>query len=118
MGPVGANYITAGSNDGHRILIVKENYAGGGARLYCMVFQVTDLLATPTKAMMSAAVCRSVHYALFRARFDEKKCPTSLHQSERINEINTTFTTISKEKETHMCTCKICWNGRHWYLIL
>jgi two-component system nitrogen regulation sensor histidine kinase NtrY len=43
----------------------------------------------------------SVHYRDFSRRFDEKNAPTSLLPMRKgFNEINTTFKTISKEKET------------------
>jgi nitrogen fixation/metabolism regulation signal transduction histidine kinase len=72
--------------------------------LFCVliVFQVVDLFRFTNKSNEELQqFVESVHYRDFSRRFDEKNAPTSLQPMRKgFNEINTTFKTITKEKET------------------
>lgn len=67
-----------------------------------IVFQVIDLFKFTNKSNEELQqFVESVHYRDFSRRFDEKNAPTSLQPMRKgFNEINTTFKTITKEKET------------------
>lgn len=67
-----------------------------------IVFQVIDLFKFTNKSNEELQqFVESVHYRDFSRRFDEKNAPTSLQPMRKgFNEINTTFKSITKEKET------------------
>jgi len=67
-----------------------------------LIFQVFDLYRFTNKSNEELQqFVESVHYRDFSRRFDEKNAPTSLQPMRKgFNEINTTFKSISKEKET------------------
>jgi len=83
--------------------LLTHNYPTFGA-LLCMliVFQVIDLFKFTNKSNEELQqFVESVHYRDFSRRFDEKNAPTSLQPMRKgFNEINTTFKSITKEKET------------------
>lgn len=87
---------------GVAFLVVKLNFTlvfiGSGL----LIFQVYDLFRFTNKSNEELQqFVESVHYRDFSRRFDEKNAPTSLQPMRKgFNEINTTFKTISKEKET------------------
>ncbi|MBL0355895.1 MAG: HAMP domain-containing histidine kinase [Chitinophagaceae bacterium] len=67
-----------------------------------IIFQVIDLFKFTNKSNEELQqFVESVHYRDFSRRFDEKNAPTSLQPMRKgFNEINTTFKSITKEKET------------------
>jgi len=67
-----------------------------------IVFQVINLFKFTNKSNEELQqFVESVHYRDFSRRFDEKNAPTSLQPMRKgFNEINTTFKSITKEKET------------------
>lgn len=83
-------------------LLVKEYYTYGGVVSLVIIFEVLDLFRFTNKSNEELQqFVESVHYRDFSRRFDEKNAPTSLLPMRKgFNEINTTFKTISKEKET------------------
>ena len=87
---------------GVAFLLMKNYY--GIAVLVCVliVFLVIDLFRFTNKSNEELQqFVESVHYRDFSRRFDEKNAPTALLPMRKgFNEINTTFKTISKEKET------------------
>ncbi len=87
---------------GIAFLIVKANYTGAGISCLLLVFLVYDLFRFTNKSNEELQqFVESVHYRDFSRRFDEKHAPASLQPMRKgFNEINTTFKTISKEKET------------------
>jgi two-component system nitrogen regulation sensor histidine kinase NtrY len=87
---------------GIAFLIVKTQYPGAGIACLVLIFQVFDLYRFTNKSNEELQqFVESVHYRDFSRRFDEKNAPTSLQPMRKgFNEINTTFKTISKEKET------------------
>ncbi len=83
--------------------LLTHNYPSLGALLcFIIVFQVIDLFRFTNKSNEELQqFVESVHYRDFSRRFDEKNAPTSLQPMRKgFNEINTTFKTITKEKET------------------
>lgn len=87
---------------GIAFLIVKANYFAGAISCIVIVFQVFDLYRFTNKSNAELQqFVESVHYRDFSRRFDEKHAPASLQPMRKgFNEINTTFKSISKEKET------------------
>lgn len=87
---------------GVAFLLVKEYYTYGGVVSLLIIFEVLDLFRFTNKSNEELQqFVESVHYRDFSRRFDEKNAPTSLLPMRKgFNEINTTFKTISKEKET------------------
>ena len=83
-------------------LIVKPNYTGAILGGLFLLFQVYDLFRYTNKSNDELQqFIESVHYRDFSRRFDEKHAPASLQPMRKgFNEINSTFKTISKEKET------------------
>jgi len=83
--------------------LLTHNYPTPGALLCALiVFQVIDLFKFTNKSNEELQqFVESVHYRDFSRRFDEKNAPTSLQPMRKgFNEINTTFKSITKEKET------------------
>src|SRR6187549_1084247 len=87
---------------GIALLLVKGIYPLAGIACMVLIFQVFDLYRFTNKSNEELQqFVESVHYRDFSRRFDEKNAPTSLQPMRKgFNEINTTFKTISKEKET------------------
>ncbi|MBC7688308.1 MAG: HAMP domain-containing histidine kinase [Aquabacterium sp.] len=87
---------------GIAFLIVKANYFAAAISCIVIVFQVFDLYRFTNKSNAELQqFVESVHYRDFSRRFDEKNAPASLQPMRKgFNEINTTFKSISKEKET------------------
>ncbi|MBC7887095.1 MAG: HAMP domain-containing histidine kinase [Ferruginibacter sp.] len=87
---------------GIAFLLVKANYTIAGISCLVLIFQVFDLFRFSNKSNEELQqFVESVHYRDFSRRFDEKHAPASLQPMRKgFNEINTTFKTISKEKET------------------
>lgn len=87
---------------GIAFLIVKANYTGAVISCLLLIFLVYDLFRFTNKSNEELQqFVESVHYRDFSRRFDEKHAPASLQPMRKgFNEINTTFKTISKEKET------------------
>ena len=87
---------------GVAFLLVKGQYTMGVIGCMALIFQVFDLYRFTNKSNEELQqFVESVHYRDFSRRFDEKNAPTSLQPMRKgFNEINTTFKSISKEKET------------------
>ena len=87
---------------GIAFLLVKANYTFAAIGCIVLFFLVLDLFRFTNKSNEELQqFVESVHYRDFSRRFDEKNAPTSLQPMRKgFNEINTTFKTISKEKET------------------
>ncbi|MEJ7586138.1 MAG: HAMP domain-containing sensor histidine kinase [Ferruginibacter sp.] len=87
---------------GIAFLVVKGSYTAAGIGCLAIVFLVFDLFRFTNKSNEELQqFVESVHYRDFSRRFDEKNAPTSLQPMRKgFNEINSTFKTISKEKET------------------
>lgn len=87
---------------GIAFLLVKEYYSFAVLVTVLIAFQVLDLFRFTNKSNEELQqFVESVHYRDFSRRFDEKNAPVSLLPMRKgFNEINTTFKTISKEKET------------------
>jgi len=87
---------------GIAFLLVKTNYTLVAVSCIALIFLVFDLFRFTNKSNEELQqFVESVHYRDFSRRFDEKNAPTSLQPMRKgFNEINTTFKTISKEKET------------------
>jgi len=87
---------------GIAFLLVYAQYPGIVLCALVLVFLVFDLFRFTNKSNEELQqFVESVHYRDFSRRFDEKNAPTSLQPMRKgFNEINTTFKTISKEKET------------------
>ncbi|MEP7110736.1 MAG: HAMP domain-containing sensor histidine kinase [Ferruginibacter sp.] len=83
-------------------LLIKTYYTVAGIGCLMLIFQVFDLFRFTNKSNDELQqFVESVHYRDFSRRFDEKHAPASLQPMRKgFNEINTTFKTISKEKET------------------
>src|SRR6188768_4138043 len=91
-----------GMLSGIALLLVKQYYMPAAFCIVIMIFQVIDLFRFTNKSNVELQqFVESVHYRDFSRRFDEKNAPLSLQPMRKgFNEINTTFKTISKEKET------------------
>ncbi|MEO5893267.1 MAG: HAMP domain-containing sensor histidine kinase [Ferruginibacter sp.] len=87
---------------GIAVLFEKGYYSGVAIGCIAIIFQVFDLFRFTNKSNEELQqFVESVHYRDFSRRFDEKNAPTSLQPMRKgFNEINTTFKTMSKEKET------------------
>lgn len=87
---------------GIAFLLVNANFTLGAVGCLVLIFLVFDLYRFTNKSNEELQqFVESVHYRDFSRRFDEKNAPTSLQPMRKgFNEINTTFKTISKEKET------------------
>ena len=87
---------------GVAFLLMKGTYSLGILCCGVIVFQVIDLFRFTNKSNEELQqFVESVHYRDFSRRFDEKNAPTSLQPMRKgFNEINTTFKSITKEKET------------------
>ena len=83
-------------------LFVKEQYPASILVVILFAFLVFDLFRFTNKSNEELQqFVESVHYRDFSRRFDEKNAPASLQPMRKgFNEINSTFKTISKEKET------------------
>ena len=83
-------------------LLVRGQYSLGIIGCLVLIFLVFDLYRFTNKSNEELQqFVESVHYRDFSRRFDEKNAPTSLQPMRKgFNEINSTFKTISKEKET------------------
>jgi two-component system, NtrC family, nitrogen regulation sensor histidine kinase NtrY len=83
-------------------LLVNSQYSIGIIGCLVLIFLVFDLYRFTNKSNEELQqFVESVHYRDFSRRFDEKNAPTSLQPMRKgFNEINSTFKTISKEKET------------------
>lgn len=82
--------------------LISHSPPTAGVAALILIFQVFDLYRFTNKSNEELQqFVESVHYRDFSRRFDEKNAPTSLQPMRKgFNEINTTFKTISKEKET------------------
>ena len=87
---------------GLAFLFVKGQYPASVLVFMLLAFLVFDLFRFTNKSNEELQqFVESVHYRDFSRRFDEKNAPASLQPMRKgFNEINTTFKTISKEKET------------------
>ena len=87
---------------GVAFLLMKGSYSFAVLICVCIIFLVIDLFRFTNKSNEELQqFVESVHYRDFSRRFDEKNAPTSLQPMRKgFNEINSTFKTISKEKET------------------
>ncbi|MEO6231920.1 MAG: HAMP domain-containing sensor histidine kinase [Ferruginibacter sp.] len=87
---------------GIALLIARQAYPFAVLCGVALIFQVLDLFKFTNKSNAELQqFVESVHYRDFSRRFDEKNAPASLQPMRKgFNEINTTFKTISKEKET------------------
>lgn len=87
---------------GIAFLLVRGNYTVAGISCLLLIYQVFNLLTFTNKSNEELQqFVESVHYRDFSRHFDEKHAPASLQPMRKgFNEINNTFKTISKEKET------------------
>ena len=87
---------------GVAFLLVKGYYSVAVLVCVGIIFLVINLFRFTNKSNEELQqFVESVHYRDFSRRFDEKNAPTSLQPMRKgFNEINSTFKTISKEKET------------------
>src|ERR1700761_2604081 len=83
-------------------LLVKGRYELLAALLPVIIFQLVDFYNFHRKAQLEVEqFVESIHYRDFSRYFDVKEAPLELQSLRKgFNDINTTFKTVSREKET------------------